>query len=258
MMDSTTAGGKTPSGVNAYRHSPKDRDAYQQVSKAWSESSISDLDKLEAFARFSTKRSIARFLVKTEIFKRVLNINGSVVECGVFNGAGLFSWAILSEIYEPVNHTRKIIGFDTFGGFPSVTNEDNLSDYKSKRGDLRGDTLEALKQSVLKHDLERNLSHIEKIELIKGNFMETGGAYLDGNRHTLISLLYLDFDLYEPTMEALKLFIPRMCSGGIVAFDELNCANFPGETLAYLKSIRNKNLMLERSPIDPWISWVTL
>jgi hypothetical protein len=258
MMDSTTTGGKTPSGVNAYRHSPKDRDAYQQVSKAWSESEINDLDKLEAFARFSTKRSIARFLVKTEIFKRILNINGSIVECGVFNGAGLFSWAALSEIYEPVNHTRKITGFDTFGGFPSVTNEDNLSNYKSKKGDLRGDTLDALKQSVLKHNLERNLGHIEKVELIKGDFMETGGGWLSSNPHVLISLLYLDFDLYEPTMEALKLFIPRMHGGSIIAFDELNCGNFPGETLAYLETLRDKNLMLERSPIDPWISWVTL
>lgn len=257
-MDSTTTGGKTPSGVNAYRHSPKDRDAYQQVSKAWSESEINDLDKLEAFARFSTKRSIARFLVKTEIFKRILNINGSIVECGVFNGAGLFSWAALSEIYEPVNHTRKITGFDTFGGFPSVTNEDNLSNYKSKKGDLRGDTLDALKQSVLKHNLERNLGHIEKVELIKGDFMETGGGWLSSNPHVLISLLYLDFDLYEPTMEALKLFIPRMHGGSIIAFDELNCGNFPGETLAYLETLRDKNLMLERSPIDPWISWVTL
>lgn len=257
-MDSTTTGGKTPSGVNAFRHSPKDRDGYKQVSKAWSESSINDLDKLEAFARFSTKRSIARFLVKTEIFKSVLNINGSIVECGVFNGAGLFSWAMLSEIYEPVNHTRKIIGFDTFGGFPSVTNEDNLSDYKSKKGDLRGDTLEALKESVSKHNLERNLSHIQKIELIQGDFMETGAEYLNNNPHTLISLLYLDFDLYEPTMEALKHFVPRMCSGSVIAFDELNCANFPGETLAYLESLRNKGLKLERSPIDPWISWVTL
>lgn len=257
-MDSTKTGGKTPSGVNAFRHSSKDGDGYEQVSKAWSKSPINDLDKLEAFARFSTKRSIARFLVKTEIFKSVLGINGSIVECGVFNGAGLFSWAMLSEIYEPVNHTRKIIGFDTFGGFPSVTNEDNLSDYKSKKGDLRGDTLEALKESVSKHNLERHLSHIQKIELIEGDFMETGAGYLNDNPHTLVSLLYLDFDLYEPTMEALKLFVPRMCSGSIIAFDELNCANFPGETIAFLESLRNKGLKLERSPIDPWISWVTL
>jgi hypothetical protein len=59
-------------------------------------------------------------------------------------------------------------------------------------------------------------------------------------------------------MEALKLFIPRMHGGSIIAFDELNCGNFPGETLAYLETLRDKNLMLEGSPIDPWISWVTL
>lgn len=88
--------------------------------------------------------------------------------------------------------------------------------------------------------------------------MNKGQAYLEKNPHKLISLLYLDFDLHEPTMEALKLFIPRMCARSIIAFDELNCSNFPGESIAYLESFRQKSLKLERTPIDPWMSWVTL
>ena len=46
--------------------------------------SINTLDKLAVFPRFTTKRSLSRFLVKQEIFKGILGINGSVVECGVF------------------------------------------------------------------------------------------------------------------------------------------------------------------------------
>jgi hypothetical protein len=257
-MDSTSFANQAPSGINEIRHSQRDREAYAHALRSWEASEINIIDKLEAFPRFSTKRSMARFIVKHEIFKKILRINGSVIECGVFNGAGLFAWATLSEIYEPVNYTRKIIGFDTFGGFPSVSEQDNLSSYKSKQGDFCGDTIHSIQESILKHDLERSLGHIPKVELVKGDFMKTGGLYLEKNPHTLISLLYLDFDLYEPTMEALRLFVPRMCAGSIIAFDELNCSNFPGESIACLESFRQKSLRLERSPIDPWISWVTL
>ena len=75
------------------------------------------------------------------------------MECGVFNGAGLFTWASLSEIYEPINHSRKIIGFDTFEGFPCVGKNDNLSDFKSSQGDL-GDRFESISLSVTRHESE--------------------------------------------------------------------------------------------------------
>ena len=257
-MESTSSSNNAPSGINDFRHSHRDREAYLQTLKSWEVSQSHILDKLEAFPRFATKRSISRFVVKNEIFQKVLQVNGSIIECGVFNGAGLFTWASLSEIYEPVNHTRKIIGFDTFGGFPSVSDQDNLSQFKSKKGDLCGDSLHSLEESISKHDLERALGHIPKIELVQGDFMQTGASYLEQNPHTLISLLYLDFDLYNPTNEALKLFTPRMSAGSVIAFDELNCCNFPGESIAYLEFLRKKRLRLERSPIDPWISWITL
>lgn len=41
-------------------------------------------------------------------------------------------------------------------------------------------------------------------------------------------------------MEALRLFVPRMCAGSIIAFEELNCSNFPGESIAYLESFCQK------------------
>lgn len=248
----------TPTGTLPQRHSPRDRDAFALAKQAFEGSSLSMLDKLDAFPRFASKRSIARFLAKTELFKRVLNVNGSVVECGVFNGAGLFTWAHMSNIYEPANHSRKIIGFDTFEGFPGVDVRDNTGVLESKAGDLRGSPLDQLQLSVDKSRAERHLGHIDNIFLVQGDFLATVADYLDRNRHLLVALLYLDFDLYEPTRRALELFLPRMPKGAIVAFDELNCDSFPGETLAFLEALDIREARLERSPIDPWISFVQL
>lgn len=226
--------------------------------EAFLRSSIPLIDKLESFSRFATKRAIARFLVKQRIFEQILNINGVIVECGVFNGAGLFTWSQLSTIYEPTNYNRKIVGFDTFEGFPSVDSKDNTGVQRSREGDLRGSTLEELELSVRKHNEERYISHIPNIEFVKGDFNVTGPDFLGRNSHIIISLLYLDFDLYEPTKKALKLFRPRMPRGSIIAFDELNCDSFPGETVAFDEVLGVGNYELKRFPIDPWISYVIL
>ena len=42
---------------------------------------------------------------------------------------------------------------------------------------------------------------------------------------------------------------------GVVAFDELNCPEFAGETSALLESLDLSQLDLRRLPFDPYISW---
>src|SRR3954452_15539415 len=192
----------TPGGIDADRHSRSDRQAFDAARAAFDSSDVDLLDKLEAFPRFSSKRSLARFLCRHELFRKVIGVNGAVIECGVFNGAGLFTWAQLSNIYEPVNYNRKIIGFDTFEGFPGVSERDGGG---WREGDIRGDTRQNLELSIEKLNAVRHLAHIPLMELVQGDFLETGPRYLEQNPHLLVSLLYLDFDLYEPTKKALEL-----------------------------------------------------
>jgi hypothetical protein len=247
-----------PNDAHKGRHSDKDRNAYGLAERAFESSSISLLDKLETFPRFSSKRSLARFIAKEKLFERILHINGIIVECGVFNGAGLFTWAQLSNIYEPINYNRKIVGFDTFEGFPNVNAADNTGVLTSIAGDLKGSALEEIELSLEKYNNERHLSHIKNVELVKGDFNTTAEKYIERHQHTIISLLYLDFDLYEPTKKALDLFLPRMPKGAIVAFDELNCESFPGETLALLETIGIDKYEIKRFPFEPWISYIVL
>jgi hypothetical protein len=245
----------TPGGIDPDRHSDSDRRAFDVARDAFDSSRIDLLDKLEAFPRFSSKRSVARFLCRHDLFRRVIDVNGAVVECGVFNGAGLFTWAQLSNIYEPVNYNRKVIGFDTFEGFPGVSDRDGGG---WQEGDIRGDTRGNLERSIDKVNAERHLEHIPLMELVQGDFLETGPRYLEQNPHLLVSLLYLDFDLYEPTKAALELFLPRMSRGALVCFDELNCAGFPGETEAMLEAFDLTRYAVRRFPTDPWISYIEL
>jgi hypothetical protein len=73
--------------------------------------------------------------------------------------------------------------------------------------------------------------------------------------HLVVSLLYLDFDLYEPTKVALEHFVPRMPKGAVIAFDELDNPLWPGETLAMFEKFSGQPLALRRLPFDPYIGF---
>lgn len=218
------------------------------------------IEKLEAFPKYASRQNISKFLLRYELFKKLLHVQGSIVECGVLFGGGTFSWAKFSSIFEPSNHPRKIIGFDTFEGLPSLHDKDTCTGTYSgmNTGGLAGASYEHLLEAVALYDTNRAISHIPKIELIKGDFMETGENYLNNNPHLVVAMLYLDFDLYEPTKKAIELFVPRMPKGGIIVFDELNAKIFPGETLAVMESLGLNNLRIKRFPFDSYVSYAEL
>ena len=70
--------------------------------------------------------------------------------------------------------------------------------------------------------------------------------YLKREPHTIIAFAYFDFDIYKPTKDVLKAIMPRLCKGSILAFDELNDADAPGETIALMEEIGLNNIKLER------------
>lgn len=215
--------------------------------------------KMENFPKYVRRQNLTRFLALYEIFKRVLPVKGSIVECGVFQGFGIMTWAKLSALLEPVNLTRRIYGFDTFEGFPSVSAADksHFSDHV-RAGDLFASSHEELKELVRIHDSTRFIGHVDKVKLVKGNAVETIPRFVEEHPHLLVSLLFLDFDLYEPTMAALKAFVPRMPKGAVIAFDELDNPLWPGETRAMLDFFKEKGLKLERVEFDPYIGFAVM
>jgi hypothetical protein len=239
---------------------PQDHQYYERLNNYYTRSQGSNVDKLRAFTKYVPVAEIGRFLAKSRIFDRVLAVPGSIVECGVLNGGGVMTWATLSAILEPLNHVRRVIGFDTFEGFVDAGVRDAAPAVNPHAvpGGLAASSFEDIKESVAIFDLYRPLGHIPKIELVKGDALKTIPEYLDQNPHLVVSLLYLDFDLYEPTRCALERFIPRMPKGAVVAFDQLNYRAWPGETAAILDTVGIRSLKLERFAFQPQIAFACL
>jgi len=238
------------------------------MSTVFEQSECNTEKKLANFPKYIRRQTMARFLVQHELFKRQLNIKGSIVECGVHHGGGVMSWAKLSTTLEPYNYHRKIIGFDTFEGFPSVHDLDLKRPEETSGVDLPPvcvgslnedyDVIAEMNQVISDYDENRFINHIPKIELVKGDANLTIPQYIEDNQHLLVSLLYLDFDIYEPTVTALKHLLPRMPKGAILAFDEVNNKYWPGETMAMLESLNLQNHRLESFEFEPNISFIQL
>ncbi|MFA5878092.1 MAG: TylF/MycF/NovP-related O-methyltransferase [Candidatus Staskawiczbacteria bacterium] len=215
---------------------------------------------IDDFPKYASRQVLSRFLAQHELFKMVSDIKGSIIECGVFRGSGLMTWAKLSAIYEPANYHREIIGFDTFSGFPDVDVKDKSENKNAdaKKGGVFADSYAELKRVIDLYDLNRFLSHVEKVKLVKGDFLKTGPEFLKKNRHIVVSLLYLDFDIYKPTKEALKIFLPRMPHGSILVFDEINNPSWPGETAALIEELDIKKYTFKNFYYEPNISYIVL
>jgi hypothetical protein len=225
----------------------------------YANSPFSNVEKLQNFAKYVPVQDLRKFICRQMLFQRILNVHGSIVECGVLYGGGLMTWAQLSEIYEPLNHLRTVIGFDTFQGFVSMSDHDRGSTATHARaGGLAVDSYDDLKAAIALYDQNRFLPHINKVRLVRGDVAATMPAYLEANPHLVVSLLYLDFDIYEPTVTALRHLLPRMPKGAIIAFDELNHEVWPGETIAVMHEIGLPRLRLERFAIGSTMSFAVI
>lgn len=214
--------------------------------------------RLANFPRYARRQHVTRFAALYELFKMTLPVKGSIVECGVFRGFSLMTFAQLSAALEPNNLTRRIYGFDTFEGFPAVSPSDRPEQTGAAQGDLASDSYDELSRLLEVYDRDRFLGHIPKVTLVKGDVGTTIPKFVDDNQHLVVSMLFLDMDLHEPTLTALKHFVPRMPKGSVLAFDELDNPIWPGETLAALEDIGLRNLELRRFEFDPYISYAII
>lgn len=214
--------------------------------------------RLANFPRYARRQHVTRFAALYELFKLVLPVKGSIVECGVFRGFSFMTFAQLSAALEPNNLTRRLYGFDTFEGFPEVSEADQPAQTGVAVGDLSSGSFEELTKLIEIYDRDRFLGHIPKAKLIRGDVAQTIPKFVKDNQQLVVSLLFLDMDLYEPTRVAIQHFLPRMPRGAVLAFDELDNPIWPGETVAALETVGLGDIALRRFEFDPYISYAVL
>jgi hypothetical protein len=218
---------------------------------------IPESELLRNLGLFLNRQTLSKMLFMHELYKKILDVHGVIMEFGVRWGQNLALFASFRGIYEPYNFNRKIIGFDTFCGFPSIHPKDRKSDSIAVGGySVTKGYQEYLEEVLDYHEKESPVSHIKKYQLVKGDVMVTIDKYLEENPETIISLAYFDLDLYEPTKKCLEAIREHLTKGSVVGFDELNWCDSPGETLAVKEVLGLSKYKIKHSGLHPTPSYI--
>jgi hypothetical protein len=210
-------------------------------------------------------RNYYSFIVKND-----KKYQGNLYEFGVFKGKTLLATALLLK---KINSRKKIIGFDSFAGFPRYHKNDKLFNLKkfnnifkkhlilkkclnflngnrinekniSTSGDFSDVSLKELKKKI-------KFLKLNNIELIKGDFQKTIPHYFKNIQN--IFSANIDSDLYESYNIVLKNIYPKLIKNGIIHLDEYYSLKFPGARIAtdeFLK--KNKNVKLKKIKRFDW------
>ena len=209
---------------------------------------IPDKDILQNLGLFISSKNLSRILFFEHIYKQIISTHGIIMEMGTRWGQVTSIFAALRGIMEPFNRHRKIVGFDTFTGFPSIHANDNPDCEMMHEGGLACSEYydNYLRRIMDFQEADNPVSHIKKYEIIKGDACIEVPKYLKKYPETIVALAFFDFDIYKPTKVCLNSIKNRLVKGSIVAFDELCDTDSPGETIALQEVFGLNNIKLKR------------
>jgi hypothetical protein len=191
---------------------------------------------------------IGKLLAHYELFKMSIDIPGSIIECGVFKGMSLIRFASFRNLSS--SNSKKIIGFDAFGTFPKTKFQ---KDQKMREKFIKDSGSSGIsKQQLMKVLKQKKID--QKIELIKGNIIQTIPSYVKKHPKLKISLLNLDTDAYEPAITILENLYPKITKGGILLLD--NYGVWSGETTAVNEYFQDKNVKIIKNSFSNTPSYI--
>lgn len=228
-----------------------DQEIWREIISLVNESGMDTREVLEHFILFYRRVNLAKFLTHISIFEKIIDLPGCIVECGVFKGFSLLTFTKLVEVMCPGDTLKRVVGFDTFTGFPDLSSKDGVTNEKRGKvvGGWNADNFFPILEKVIElTQKDSMIPRFKRVELVRGDVRDTIPAYIKNNPGLRIALLHLDLDLYEPTLTALKYLYPLVVVGGVVLLDEYGMDGFPGESAAFDEYFGDHRPVLKKFP----------
>jgi hypothetical protein len=211
------------------------------------QSPIPDDQILTNMGLYLNAKNLSRILFMDFLYRQAVDVQGVVMDFGTRWGQNMAMFTSFRGMYEPFNRHKKIIGFDTFKGFPKVSATDGSSEMiHDGNVSVTDDYLDHLDAVLACQEHDNPLGHIKKYDFVVGDACQGVHRYFQQHPETIVALAYFDFDLYEPTKACLEAIKPRLVKGSVLGFDELNDPDSPGETAALMEVFGLNNVPLKR------------
>ncbi len=164
------------------RGSPGQQEARKTLTQLFGSCPLSTAELLTNAGLFVRSSVLATVLYLNELYQQIVEVPGVIMEFGCWFGKNLTLCESLRAVYEPYNYTRRIIGFDTFSGYPAASKRDPRSRYLARGGYTvpRG-YVAYLRRLLEYHEQENPMAHIKKHEVVIGDVRRTLPGYLERN-----------------------------------------------------------------------------
>lgn len=231
MSDKDKIGPSLNDDVRA-QYDEKERRYWEDKERLIRDAGLGLRDVLKHYPAFIQRRDLPRLLAHYEMFKLIADLPGSIVELGVFRGAGLFTWSMLLETFCPGDRSRKAYGFDHFAGY-KYGSEDGAAKPWTERtaGVIEPNRALAMGLAEL-HNRDNLLPGVERCRIIDGDISLTVPRFVEEAQGVRIAMLYFDVNVYQPTMIGLEHLYPLVMPGGVVAFNGYGAPPWQGEAQA--------------------------
>jgi O-methyltransferase len=229
-------------GINVVRYPERISYSYD-----FSGSTVQICDAVKPYTMTSPERVNALIEATKYIIKN--NIDGAIVECGVWKGGS--SMAVMMTLKQLMVDNRDLYLYDTFAGMNAPTDEDisfegekafdefNKTKISDDASEWCFSSLDEVTQNVFSTGYPR-----EKIHFIKGKVEDT----IPGNMPEKIALLRLDTDWYESTKHELNYLFPLLQTNGVLIIDDYG--HWEGARKAVDEYIAGKNICILLNRID--------
>ena len=154
---------------------------------------------------------------------RVREISGEVAELGVFKG--VFA-AFLRQIFPD----KKLYLFDTFEGFMPSQGEYDKNEFDTYLGDFSNTSVDYALNTI---------GDVSNCIVKKGCFPDTAKDIEEA-----FCFVSLDVDLYQPTLDGLEYFYPRLSKNGFIMVHDYNSTNYRGCRQAILEFCGRYNICI--------------
>lgn len=150
--------------------------------------------------------------------KKTRRLPGDIAELGVYSGGS-------AKLICETKGGKSLHLFDTFSGLPA----NDYSINKISSGETKGGSLSEVKDYLAKYD---------NVFFYKGIF--PASAVELKNQSPRFSLVHLDADIYETTLDGLKFFYPLMSKNGIFLIHDYRAEHLPGVKKAVSEFLKDK------------------
>lgn len=158
-----------------------------------------------------TMVSLKEYIECLSLVSQFRNIEGCVIECGVWKGG------MIAGIADVLGKDRQYYLFDSFEGLPDAKEIDGAAAIEWQKDVNSPGYYDNCKAEMDWAEKAMKKSGAMKYTIVKGWFNQTIPTY---KLEQPIAILRLDGDWYESTMDCLEGFFDKVAKGGLIILDD--------------------------------------